>query len=85
MLMTREEIIDKLKDIIVSADPGLKEKTESVTEDTRIMQDLGLSSIGMLYIAIAIEEVFGIRFDNMGISDFETVRSIVDYIEAKLQ
>ena len=85
MLMMREEIIEKLKDIIVSADPGLAEKAAFVSEDTRIMQDLGLSSIGMLYIAIAIEEVFGIRFDNVGISDFATVRSIVDYISEKLK
>ncbi len=84
MQMSRTEIIEKLRDIIVSADPGLEERASRVTEDTRIMQDLGLSSIGMLYIAIAIEEVFAIRFDNVGISDFETVRSIVDYIEKKL-
>lgn len=82
--MARQEIIEKLKDIIISADPGLEARAVSVSEDTRIMQDLGLSSIGMLYIAIAIEEVFGIRFENVGISDFVTVRSIVDYIEKKL-
>ena len=82
--MARQEIIEKLNDIIISADPGLEARAVSVSEDTRIMQDLGLSSIGMLYIAIAIEEVFGIRFENVGISDFVTVRSIVDYIEKKL-
>lgn len=82
--MTRQEIIGKLKDIIVSADPGLEARATSVTEDTRIMQDLGLSSIGMLYIAIAIEEEFKIRFDNVGISDFKTVRDIVDYVEKRL-
>ena len=82
--MTRQEIIGKLKDIIISADPGLEARASSVTEDTRIMQDLGLSSIGMLYIAIAIEEEFKIRFDNVGISDFKTVRDIVDYVEKRL-
>lgn len=85
MLMTRTEIIEKLKDIIISADNRAAERAEGVTEDTNIMQDLGFTSIGMLYIAIAIEEVFGIRFDNVGISDFVTVRNIVDYIEGKLQ
>lgn len=85
MLMTRTEIIEKLKDIIISADSRAAERAEGVTEDTNIMQDLGFTSIGMLYIAIAIEEVFGIRFDNVGISDFVTVRNIVDYIEGKLQ
>ena len=48
-------------------------------------QDLGLSSIGMLYIAIAIEETFNIRFDNVGVSDFGCVRDIVDYISEKLK
>ena len=85
MLMTRTEIIEKLKDIIISADSRTAERASSVTEDTNIMQDLGFTSIGMLYIAIAIEEVFSIRFDNVGISDFVTVRNIVDYIEGKLQ
>jgi acyl carrier protein len=85
MLMTRTEIIEKLKDIIISADSRAAERADGVTEDTNIMQDLGFTSIGMLYIAIAIEEVFGIRFDNVGISDFVTVRNIVDYIEGKLQ
>ena len=83
--MNRTEIIEKLKDIIVSADSALAERASVVTEDTHIMRELGLSSIGMLYIAIAIEEVFRIRFDNIGVSDFTTVRSIVDYIEGKLQ
>ena len=83
--MTRQEIIEKLKEIIVSADGSLQSRMPEVTEETRIMQDLGLSSIGMLYIAIAIEEVFGIRFENVGISDFVTVSSIVDYISGKVK
>lgn len=82
--MTRQETVEKLKEIIISADPSLEERTSAVTEDTRIVQDLGLSSIGLLYIAIAIEEEFRIRFDNVGISDFKTARDIVDYIEKKL-
>lgn len=83
--MTRQEIIEKLKEIIVSADGSLQSRMPEVTEETRIMQDLGLSSIGMLYIAIAIEEVFGIRFENVGISDFVKVSSIVDYISGKMK
>ncbi len=82
--MTRQEIINDLREIIVSADRSLAERASTVTEDSRIVQDLGLSSIGVLYIAIAIEEEFGIRFENVGVSDFSTVRSIVDYIESRL-
>ena len=84
MLMERKEIIEKLKDILFSADPLIARKDLEIGEDTRLAQDLGLSSIGMLYIAIAIEELFSIRFDNVGVADFATVRSIVDYISEKL-
>ncbi|MBR4435767.1 MAG: hypothetical protein IKS90_06705 [Clostridia bacterium] len=85
MLMTRQEIITKLKDILCSADPTILSRGIEPTEDTRLAQDLGLSSIGMLYIAIAIEETFSIRFDNVGVSDFVTVRDIVDYIAERIK
>ena len=85
MLMTREKIIEQLKDILFSADPSIKARAIELSEDTRMAQDLGLSSIGMLYIAIAIEETFNLRFDNVGVSDFGCVRDIVDYISEKLK
>ena len=36
-------------------------------------------------MVIAIEEVFSIRFDNVGMSDFETLGDVVDYIEKKIR
>jgi len=82
MLMTRTEIIEKLKEIIAFAN---NEQAEKVEESARILEDLGFTSIGMLYISIAVEESFGIRFDSVGISDFITVKDLVDYIERKLK
>ncbi len=82
MLMTRTEIIEKLKEIIAFANP---EQADKVEESARILQDLGFTSVGMLYISIAVEESFGIRFDAVGVSDFVTVKDLVDYIEGKLK
>ena len=82
MLMTRTEIIEKLKEIIAFAN---NEQAEKVEESAKILEDLGFTSIGMLYISIAVEESFGIRFDSVGISDFVTVKDLVDYIEGKLK
>ncbi len=82
--MTRSEITEKLKYILSTADDRDPERYSNVTEETRLMEDLGMSSVGMLYIVIAIEEEFGIRFDNVGASDFKTLRDVLDYIEAKL-
>ena len=41
--------------------------------------------MGVLYIAIGIEESFGIRFDDVGFGDFKTVGDVIDYIEKKAE
>ena len=84
MQLTRTEIIDKLKDILLFANENNTAVIENCTEQLRLVEDLGLTSVGMQYIVIAIEEEFGIRFDNVGVADFVTIRDVVDYIEAKL-
>ena len=58
---------------------------ESLTEQSRLVDDVGLSSVGVLYIVIAIEEFFDIRFDDVGFADFKTVGDVVDYIERKVK
>lgn len=84
MQLSRNEIIEKLKDILVSAGDGNTAMVDSCTESTKLITELGLSSVSMLFMVIAIEEEFGIRFDNVGVSDFETLGNVVDYIEGKL-
>ena len=56
-----------------------------MTEDSDLNTDLGLSSVGILYIVIAIEEMFNIRMDDVSFGDFKTVRDVADYIEKKLK
>ena len=84
MEMSRNEIIAKLKDVMQMAMPSSDVDADSITEDTRLVNDLGLSSVGILYVVIAIEEFFGIRFDNVGFADFKTIGDVVNYIEGKL-
>ena len=85
MQLTRQEIINKLKDILLAANDNNVSLVENCTEQSRLVEDFGLSSVGVLYIVIAVEEEFGIRFDNVGMTDFETLGDVVDYIEAKLK
>lgn len=82
--MNREEIIDKLKEIaeLTVQDPSV---LANMTEDADLNTDLGLSSVGILYIAIAIEEMFNIRMDDVSFGDFKTVRDVANYIEKKLR
>ena len=86
MHMTRTEIIKKLKDILLVIDGANAENIEKADEDTRLMDGLGLNSVNVLYLVIAIEEVFDLRFDDeFGTDTFVTVRDLVDYIEENLK
>lgn len=82
--MSREEIIDRLKDILLETDNRKAALIEGCGEDVRLTTDLGLTSVGMLYMVIAMEESFGVLFDNVSMGDFQTLRDVVDYLEAKL-
>ena len=55
-----------------------------VNENSSLVTDLGLNSVGVLYVVIAIEEFFSIQFDDVGFGDFSTVGSVIDYIEKKV-
>lgn len=82
--MTRHEILNELKAILLSEDERNREYLEHCTEDAELIGDLGLNSVGILYLVISIEETFQIRFDNTGIADFKTVGDVVGYIEKKM-
>ena len=83
--MSRTEIVERLREILLAADDRNRDKVLACTEDSRLVADLGFSSVSMLYMVIAIEEEMNIRFDNVGASDFETLGDVVTYIEAKLK
>ncbi len=83
--MAREEIVERLKEILLSEDDRKKELIENCTEDMSLTEDFGFNSVGLLYMVIDIEESFGIRFEDVGIGDFETLGQVVDYIEGRLQ
>ena len=57
--------------------------TSKIGEDAVLTDDLGLNSVGVLYIVIAIEELFGIEFESVGFNDFKTLGDVMDYIEEK--
>ena len=83
MVMSRNEIKAKLADVMHMAMPSLELNGENFSDSLNLVSDIGLSSVGILYVVIAIEEFFSIRFDNVGFADFKTVGDVVDYIEKK--
>lgn len=84
-MLSRAEIFDKLKEILLFADDKNRDKIENCTESTKLVTELGFNSVSVLYLVIAIEETFGIVFDNATINDFETVGDVITYIKERLK
>lgn len=54
------------------------------TEDSSLLEDLGMTSISLLYMAMATEEEFGVKFNNEDFTTLRTVGDVVACIESKL-
>lgn len=54
-----------------------------LSPEADLFKDLELNSIGLLYMAIAIEEEFGISFKNEDINSLRTVNDVIKYLESK--
>jgi acyl carrier protein len=81
-MLTGAEIFEKLKEILIFADNNNRDKIDACTENTKLVTELGFNSVSVLYMVIAIEESFGVVFDNATIGDFETIGDVITYIEA---
>ncbi len=54
-----------------------------VTPETSLREDLGINSIGLLYMAMAVEEEFDIKFKNEDFAAIQTVADVIACIESK--
>ena len=50
------------------------------TMNSRLMEDLGMDSIGMMMLSMSIEDEFGVQFDEPVF--FKTVKDVLDWLEA---
>ena len=85
MALSRNEIKEKLTDIMKMVMRDRAPDLDSLSEASNLVTDLGLNSVGVLYVVIAIEEFFGIEFENVGFSDFKTIGDVLNYIEEQVK
>lgn len=55
----------------------------SINENSKLIEDIGLNSIGMLYMAMALEEEFKIKFQNHDFKKLETINDVIKIVESK--
>lgn len=71
-------MLERLKELMKGVDENVN--LDNVTLDTKLVDDLHFDSLGIMMFAMAIEDEFGIAFEEP--MDFVTVKDVVDYIEA---
>ena len=77
------ELLESLKEILHEIDEDID--VESITVESELINDIGMSSVTLLYMAVALEDNFGLDFTNANLNDFVTVGDVIDAIEEKRQ
>lgn len=74
--MTQEYILNELKTMLSQIKSDID--TESLTLESRLIEDMGLDSLTILLLSFAIEKRFKIRIS--AAPNFTTIQEVVDYI-----
>ena len=75
--MNRSEILEGLKEILSKVKPKID--TSTVSEQSILSTELGIDSLSMLLMSLAIEDKFKFKFDPKGV--FTSVGDVIKYIE----
>lgn len=77
--MTRTEIMGKLKEVFqMVVYNGVN--VDLIDESSNIKLDLGVNSVGLIYLVVAIEKVFNVDMSEVTVETFTTVGDVVTYI-----
>lgn len=82
---TRSDILEKLRDFLELWIPD-PDSIEQVTENTNMLTDLGLDSIGILQVTLSVEQEFGISINNneLDAKTFSMVGNLINLIRKKI-
>ena len=74
-----KKMLEKLKDILAKVVPDVDMTT--VTEATRLIEDLEFDSLAIMMMSMELEDAFGFKFTEF--VKFETVGDVCKYVEEK--
>lgn len=70
-------MLTQLKEILSKVIPDMDMST--VSEDSRLIEDLGFDSLAIMMMSMEIEDAFGFKFTEF--VKFETVGDVCSYLE----
>lgn len=77
----RGEVYSALKDTLVDK---LKVDEGTITEDAHLFEDLGLDSIDLMTVVMAVEERFNIEVSDEELEDVTTLKQAADILSTKV-
>lgn len=69
-------MLERLTKIIKENLPD--KELSGIAPESRLIEDLGMDSIGMMMLSMSIEDEFGVTFD--GPVSFKTVQDVLDFL-----
>ena len=75
--------LERLKKLLSDVYDGEMD-TSGITEDSELVKDIGMKSIAMLDMAMAIEGEFGVNLTNEDLPKMRTVGDIVKMIDERM-
>ena len=73
-------MLEKLKTVLSKVLPDVD--MSKVTEETRLIDDLGFDSLALMMMSMEIEDAFGFKF--LEFVKFETVGDVCQYLNGKI-
>ena len=81
--MTREEILEKLKNVIAESKEDNNFDVSKINEDTELLRDLEFDSLAMVYMAVILEQKFNCKINNEDYKKIKTVGDVIDIVLIK--
>ena len=73
-------MLNQLKEILGKVLPEVD--MSQVTEQTKLVEELGFDSLAMMMLSLEIEDAFGFKFTEF--VSFETVGDVCGYLESRV-
>ncbi len=80
-MANRDEVVTALKETLVDR---LKVDAATITEEANLFEDLGLDSIDLMTVVMAVEEKFAIEVSDEELEDVTTLGQAADLLSAKV-
>lgn len=81
--MDKAKILEKLKEIFKLV-TNSEIDINTIKDSDDIFDDLGVNSVGLIYMAVTIENTFEIDLTDVENDSFRTVKDVVDIINERI-